>query len=288
MFSLDAVAVALVWQIVLALGCCDRWPTVAESTVLALTVWLVYVADRLLDASMIRLDRPHTLRHGFHARHAKRFLVAWIVILVIDVSIALMFLSGVQTRVGLVASTLVTIYLAIVHFGKSARGIKSKMSQPSRFRWNGKELLIGIVFAFGVALPVWCDWLETHRVDLVSAVISVSLAAILFASNCWIVGALESSLDRTQNFSSLSNAMPDANRLIAYSSAWWLVVSLAAGLLGFVSVVPALCLAASFAVLLVMNRFATENAHFFRRVAPGLIADALIVMTPLSILFILR
>src|SRR6202789_4740956 len=67
LLSLDAPLIALVWQDFLA----RCYPTVLHLTgrgVLGLTVWAIYLADRLLD---VRYPAPvsESIRHQFYRRH---------------------------------------------------------------------------------------------------------------------------------------------------------------------------------------------------------------------------
>src|ERR1700704_1719121 len=66
LLSLDAPVVAVLWQILFAR--CFQVPVDAlAALLLLLTVWLIYAADRILDA---RRDECHSPRHEFYRRGA--------------------------------------------------------------------------------------------------------------------------------------------------------------------------------------------------------------------------
>lgn len=75
LLSFDAPLVALAWLYMFAGAWQVRYLTWAAYVTLALGVWVVYVADRLLE---YRLrgdgDAEMGVRHRFHARHRKKFL----------------------------------------------------------------------------------------------------------------------------------------------------------------------------------------------------------------------
>ena len=74
LLSLDAPAVAAVWMLAFCLGMGAR-QHVKQALALFTAVWLLYVADRLLDAR--RAGGCLEARHRFHARHALGFVFAW-------------------------------------------------------------------------------------------------------------------------------------------------------------------------------------------------------------------
>ncbi|MEM1060411.1 MAG: hypothetical protein AAGK14_14300 [Verrucomicrobiota bacterium] len=166
LLSLDAVAVAVVWQGFLGaywevpLGWADR-------VVLALTVWLVYVADRLFDAGRGKAD---TLRHVFYGRHRMRFLAAMLVVAPLTALLALIFLSWTVLIYGTVLAGVVALYLWALQ----------------RSSVDGEELkpiTVGVIFTLGCALaplahlPVIAPW---H----VMLLVFFTLAAV---ANCLVV-----------------------------------------------------------------------------------------------------
>src|SRR3979490_633491 len=77
LLRLDAPGAAVVWQILFAR--CFQVPVDAlAAAVLLSTVWLIYAADRILDA---RNSDCHSPRHEFYRRRWPELLPVWIGIL---------------------------------------------------------------------------------------------------------------------------------------------------------------------------------------------------------------
>ena len=130
--SLDAPLVALAWQALLAAhtGLPLRVP---GRVVLALTVWLIYVADRLLDVRALAAA-PATARHRFYYEHRSFGLGLLVTIAAVDAAVIVLNLRPEVFRGGLLPSIGVAGYLALVH--------------RTRFRIP-KELLVAFLFAAG-------------------------------------------------------------------------------------------------------------------------------------------
>ena len=129
MVSLEAPLVAALWQRLLAqtLGVPLGWP----QTLLGAGVWLVYAADRWLDA---RGEGELSVRHTFYRRYRLPIAALWFVILALSLGLALTRLGALELAAGLALSALASIYLLRRH---GARG------QP----W--KELEVALLFGLG-------------------------------------------------------------------------------------------------------------------------------------------
>ncbi|MCC9657033.1 hypothetical protein [Rhodopirellula halodulae] len=185
--SLDAVTVAVLWQAVFLLSFCDRLPEPHESFSLGAVVWLIYVADRLLDGSRLNLSEPHLVRHRMHHDFARRWIIAWCLVLASACAVVVAWLDAAIVRMGLMVGASVMIYGAGVHFWPG--------DLPRR-RMVGKEIQVGVIFAAGVSLIAWQE----------SASWSLAFASVasagLFTANCWLVAERESTAD--QDFHELS------------------------------------------------------------------------------------
>lgn len=157
LLSLDAPAVALVWQILFAR--CFQVPVDAlASLLLVLTVWLIYAADHTLDAWKGRSTAP---RHEFHRRHWRLLFPIWMTVLVLTAWLAVVRLSaGVFWRGGILLAG-VGLHFAVVHAG--------------RRRWP-KEAAVAILFALGASLVAW------GRVRTPAD----GAAILLFSGLCWM------------------------------------------------------------------------------------------------------
>ena len=185
-FSLDAVLVAVAWQLAFSLSYCSRPPHLGESLMLGLTVWIAYTADRLLDASRLNLQRRHSLRHRVHADYRKPIQAIWLAAIVLNLGLIGSLASPSQLRWGLGCLLMVLAYMTRIH------------RTPLRLRLP-KELMAGSLFAFGVSLLAWSSGVSG---DLLSLGSSVFLAAILFSTNCAAVAYWERREDDEQEFRS--------------------------------------------------------------------------------------
>ena len=140
LLSLDAPLVAVLWQGFLAYRFSLPLRP-AGRLVLGLTVWAIYLLDRLLDAR-----KPQSLhepaRHRYYRRHSKLMTALLASVLVADALIAILWLRPAILREGLIPLAGVLVYLASVpHF----RGV---IKIP-------KEVAAAILFTAGTFLTAW-------------------------------------------------------------------------------------------------------------------------------------
>ncbi len=209
--SLDAPAVAVAWQVLFAYS---FGVTLTPYFVLALglSVWLVYVGDRLLDSFKLDLRRPHTYRHALHARHRGVFTLLWGLGLGIDGTLVLVGLSPKDTSLGLVVLGAVALYGLGVHLAK-----------PGRFVLT-KEVQVGLVFALGVTLPVWT------RAPGAALLVGTLLFASLCSLNCLLIALWERHADAAQGQVSLARAWPRLGTLLEPALLTLSVLAFATGL----------------------------------------------------------
>lgn len=177
--ALDAALIAVTWAAWYA-HCLGSQLSSNTLTVLALSVWLTYSADRLLD---IRGKRPEQLlstRHRFSYRHRATLRRLWLAILTLNIAIAYIALEPWHLTNGLYLLSFCLAYTACNQW-------LSKYFFP-------KELLVAILFALGVVL--FC----TPRPDLV---IVLHLASV-FGLNCLLLSTSERTIDQALQIKSLS------------------------------------------------------------------------------------
>lgn len=227
--SIDAAIVGLVWQALFSLGFERRLPDIWMNLAILMTVWLVYVADRLLDATRLDLSLPTTSRHRFHYRYRKPLTVAWIVILVVDAVIIATAIDDSVRRPGFFVAVAVLAYAAGIHLA----GFRMKIVP--------KECQVGLLFALGISLVAW----PAHDLIAVAKFASaVLMAAVLFTVNCLVVSIHETSSDRAQSFASWSTQHRHAGK-------WAASLAVILGVVALVTLVTAwvpMVLAASVAV----------------------------------------
>ena len=129
--SLEAPLVAALWQRLLAqtLGVPLGWP---QTLLLGAGVWLVYAADRWLDAHG---EGELSLRHRFYRRYRLSIAALWFVVLALSLGLALTRLGALELTAGLALTALAVAYLLRRHL---TRG------QPF------KELEVAGLFGLGV------------------------------------------------------------------------------------------------------------------------------------------
>jgi len=161
LLSLDAPLVAWLWQILFLR--CFHAPgagagNVVASVLLVSVVWLIYAADRALDAWRGFGLRP---RHEFYRRHWRAILPVWTVVLSATSWLAWTQLPVRLFEDGAWLAAIVVVYFAAVH------GL--------RRTWP-KEAAVAVIFALGASLAAWTQ-LET-RADV--------FTVIVFSCLCWI------------------------------------------------------------------------------------------------------
>jgi hypothetical protein len=248
-------------------------------------VWMIYAADRLLDARALdarALDAsPSTApdleeRHRFHHRHRNRFMAA----LAIAACALVYLLPHITPRALLLYTLLATLlgtWLLFVH----ARGHHG--SAPRRLP---KELAVGIFFSAAVFIPTVAraPWLQ------LTLLTPAALFAGLCALNCLFLYAWEHPQPRT---SQQRTSKPRSSQLQAHWTTLWSVrhlpqlaisliaLSLCATALTAAPRPPILACALSTALLLLLHLARRRLSAVPLRAA----ADA-VLLTPL--LFILH
>lgn len=169
LLSLDAPLVAVLWQGFLA----DQYAVpvgLAGRLTLGLTVWAIYLLDRLLDAR-----KPPSgwepARHRYYRRHTRRMTALLAIVLAADTLIAIFGLRPVTLRDGLIALAAVLIYLAIFHLS----GHRVRIP---------KEVAAAGLFTTGTFLAVWAK-MPSSRLAWPAAAFFVLCLANMIAIEAW-------------------------------------------------------------------------------------------------------
>ena len=163
--SLDAPVVAVLWQLLFARSFSVRLGP-GITILLALVVWLVYVADRMLDTLKAPPRGVEATRHTFYRRHLWAFLVPLFAGFGIAAWMSLTQLDAKTFRDGFIILLFVGVYLLVVH-----------LISPGR-EWVPKEMLVGVLFAVGTCFPVW-----EHMTTNAKA---FATPYLLFTALCWM------------------------------------------------------------------------------------------------------
>ena len=146
----------MLWQILFA-RCFHARVGMLPSILLVLAVWLIYAADRTLDAWTGSCDRP---RHEFYRRHWKTLLPLWILALAAGAALASRLTTGLLLS-GVALGAGVALYFALLQLGIFQRT---------------KEAAVAVLFALGATLSAWPN--IRSAVDIA--------AVILFSCLCWV------------------------------------------------------------------------------------------------------
>jgi hypothetical protein len=208
--SLDAPSVAVAWALGFAWVVRARLP-VWLLVAMALTVWVVYAGDRLLDARASlrsgRIDRLRA-RHQFHWSH-RRILTPLAVAAAMGAAgivFSLMPPAAFERNTVLAGAALV--YFARVHSGGAAPALVS-----FRVPFLTKEMLVGVLFTAGCALPAW-NHAPTDAWALAGPVVFFAALAWLncHAIECWEAGGARATRDQASSALGVEVSHPCAGK----------------------------------------------------------------------------
>jgi hypothetical protein len=133
--SLDAPLIAVAWQALLAARSETPLRPVGR-VILFLTVWLIYIVDRLLDVRGPAVG-IEPARHRFYREHGRAMSLLALAILVVDAGLILFELHPAVFRVGVVTFAGVCLYFVLLH------GTKVRLP---------KEIAVAVLFTMGTFL----------------------------------------------------------------------------------------------------------------------------------------
>jgi hypothetical protein len=171
LLSLDAPTVAALWTWFIARANHLSLP-LSATLAMAIAVWMLYAADRLLDAQSTQPDALEP-RHRFHHRHRTAFLTG---ILIASIALAFLLprLEGASIHLYLILGGLVFGYFILIHATRSAHRLP-------------KEIAVGIFFAAATFIPTVAR--QPHlRLPLLAPAL---LFATLCSLNCLFIYAWE-------------------------------------------------------------------------------------------------
>lgn len=186
--SLDAPAVALLWQWLLArvAGITLGW---AQAFVLGMSVWLAYAADRWIEGWRLVPTKIQTQRHAFSLRWRWPIAVVWLFALAADLAVSLRGLSSREFEAGLVLLAPVLAYLL------------SHQLVHRHHAWRApKEVCVAALLGGGVGVFL------VSRPEAALPVLAGPLAlfVLLCFANCALISTWEREVDETHGQTSLS------------------------------------------------------------------------------------
>jgi hypothetical protein len=144
---------------------------------MAITVWMLYAADRLMDARLLDANPTHhedlEARHYFHHRHRPAFL-AGIILASIALAALLPRLDAEAIHLYLILGGLVCGYFIVIHATRSAHRLP-------------KEIAVGLCFAAATFIPTVARRPNLRLPLLPSALLFATLCSL----NCLYIYAWE-------------------------------------------------------------------------------------------------
>jgi hypothetical protein len=211
--SLDAPAVVVVWQVLLA-GAASVAVGPAEVAVLGCSVWLAYCADRWIEGWRLPPESIRTHRHRFHQQRRWPLAAVWFAVLCLDLATALGGLSGAEFRAGFLLLLPVAAYLLSHQF----------VHRKSRWR-APKELCVAVLLGSGAAVFA----VSRPGADLGALAVPLALFVLLCFCNCALISLWEDAVDRSHGQTSLALQF---GRAAAYTRAVpWAIFALSLAIL---------------------------------------------------------
>ncbi len=200
LLGLDSPAVAVCWQLLFARVFDTAFPIVLH-VILGLSVWCIYLADRLYDT--IRTDESvaGTDRHIFTRRHFKPLAVALCLASVVNLGLIILFVPKNLIISGLITASLLGIYYAIRLKG----GAKIASLIP-------REILCGMLFSLGCVITPHA-YATPGTADL-QFWLSAALFGLVCSASCILISIWEREEDLAASDHSLATASPQIVRHI--------------------------------------------------------------------------
>jgi hypothetical protein len=193
---LDAPVVAVTWLCLFAKAF-GVPVSLGNATALFLTAWLIYLADRLVDAFSLKEGTPRSLRQEFCLRHREVWIGALVAIGGFDAFVIWRNTAAVTFFAGTVVGILALIYLVL--------------NQPLGLIWRSlpaKEIAIGFLFAAGTLVAL------LPKIPSPPGLVFAALGfAGLCSLNCISIACWERELDRAQRKVSIATRHPGVARV---------------------------------------------------------------------------
>jgi hypothetical protein len=217
--SLDAPLVAVLWQVLLTRELAVHVKP-GEPVVLALCVWLVYVADRVLDALRPLIGDWEPARKSFYRRHLRIAAIAGLSLLSTIIPLAYFILRRSTFYAGLTLAVPLFFYFALIHL--------------SPVRWRARwprELVVACLFTSGTFLAIWSSNDRNSS--------SLWAPAILFFLLCWANCSAIETWEWQRNVLSEDSAPSHSTRWAArYLMVVGVAIACVAVLMGYLALAP--------------------------------------------------
>jgi hypothetical protein len=209
----------VLWQVLLARELSVHVKP-GEPVVLALCVWLVYVADRVLDALHPLLGDWEPARKSFYRRHLRIAAIVGLCLLSTIIPLAYCILRRSTFYAGLTLAIPLLFYFTLIHL--------------SPVRWRARwprELVVACLFTSGTFLAIWSSNDRNSS--------SLWAPAILFFLLCWANCSAIETWEWQRNVLSEDSAPSRSTRWAARCLAvLGVVIACMALLMGYLALAP--------------------------------------------------
>jgi hypothetical protein len=233
---------------------------------MAFAVWILYAADRLLDARLLDTSHANTAeleaRHIFHHRHRQAFLIG-IAIAAAALAVLLPGLDSVAIRLYLIEGTLLFAWFIILHATRNAYRLP-------------KEIAVGLFFSAATFIPIVAREPDLRATLLPAAILFAALCSL----NCLFIYAWEH--DHPSN-----TAHPTTRIAIAYLYPLVITTAIAGAGLAMLAPSPAKSIGVACTLTAVLLLVLHRNRRRLSRIDQRVAAD-LALLTPLLLLPFLR
>lgn len=217
--SLDAPLVAVLWQVLLTRDLAVHVQP-GEPLVLALCVWLVYVADRVLDALGPLKGDWEPARKSFYRRHLRIAAITGLCLLSTIIPLAYWTLRRSTFYAGLTLAIPLLFYFALIHL----------LPVRWRARWP-RELVVACLFTSGTFLAIWSSKDSNSY--------SLWAPAILFFLLCWANCSAIETWEWQRNILSEDSAPSRSTRWAAhYLTVVGVAIACLAAIMGYLALAP--------------------------------------------------
>ncbi len=190
LLGLDAPLVAVSWQWLYA-RCFDVSIPPVIHLILGLSVWCVYLADRLYDAYRAKDFLNATSRLRFTKEHFTALAVATMLAGCVNLFLIIRFVPAHLMLHGLITAGLLALYY-VFRFGSSGK--------------LPREIMCGMVFAIGSAIATFSyGQPESMGIRFIGA---VAMLGLVCSANCVMISVWERDADLASGDLSIASAMP--------------------------------------------------------------------------------
>ncbi len=289
LLSLDAPTVAALWTLFIARCSGLTLPWIAPAAMF-LAVWIIYAADRLLDARTLDTSQQHPeleARHQFHHHHRARFRTA-IVLSAAALAALLHYLDISALHLYILLAALLVAWMLLIHAHPQPSGTTRRLP---------KELAVGLFFPAAVFIPTLTHTTPPSSLHLLGWNVTwlrptLLPAALFFACvctlNCLFLYIWEHPAATLHPLHDTAHSTTRwATAHLKHIALFVLVLSAAAAALclpyqAFTAGLPALACALSAASLLLLNTFRYRISTLHLRAAADLALLTPILLLPFT------